>query len=148
MKKLKIVELTTINEMLAQFEVIQHLYPSLSISLYEEHLTVMLPNNYTQIAVFENEKCIAISGCWIGTKLWCGKYLELDNVIVHPDYQQKGIGKLISAHLDEKASKLKCNIMALDAYTNNFKAHRFYYNQGFGPKGFHFVKILNKDGIN
>jgi hypothetical protein len=23
-----------------------------------------------------------------------------------------------------------------------FTAHRFYYNQGYGPKGFHFVKKL------
>ena len=25
-----------------------------------------------------------------------------------------------------------------------FAAHRFYYNQGYGPKGFHFVKILDE----
>jgi GNAT superfamily N-acetyltransferase len=143
-----IKEISDLNEMLNHFEVIQQLYPNMSIQTYETYLQEMIPNNYTQIAVFENNKCIAISGCWIGTKLWCGRYLELDNVIVHPNHQQKGVGKLISKYLDEKAEKLNCNIMALDAYTTNFKAHRFYYNQGFGPKGFHFVKILNKEGIN
>ena len=35
-------------------------------------------------------------------------------------------------------------MIVLDAFTGNFKAHRFYYNQGFSPKGFHFVKILNE----
>lgn len=140
-------ELTTLEEMLPQINVLQHLYPNLTENKYKEMLLDMLPNSYTQIAVFEYEKCIGISGLWFNTKLWCGKYLELDNVIVHPDFQQKGVGKLISNFIEEKAKKLNCTILALDAYTTNFKAHRFYYNQGFGPKGFHFVKILNKDGI-
>jgi hypothetical protein len=26
--------------------------------------------------------------------------------------------------------------------------HRFYYNQGYGPKGFHFVKIINEEGLS
>jgi GNAT superfamily N-acetyltransferase len=72
----------------------------------------------------------------------------LDNVVVLDEYRSHGIGKLMSEYLEEKAKKLNCTILALDAYTYNFGAHKFYYNQGFGPKGFHFVKILNKDGIN
>jgi len=140
-------ELTTLEEMLPHLDVLQHLYPKLTIERYKEMLKDMLPNNYTQIAVYENDKCVAISGCWLGTKLWCGKYLELDNVIVHPEHQMKGIGKLISAYLEEKAKEIGCTILVLDAYTTNFQAHRFYYNQGFGPKGFHFVKVLNKEGI-
>jgi GNAT superfamily N-acetyltransferase len=30
---------------------------------------------------------------WFGIKLWCGKYLEIDNFIVHPEHRKKGIGK-------------------------------------------------------
>lgn len=142
-----IKELTLLEEMLPHLDVLQHLYPKLTLERYQEMLSAMIPNNYSQIAVYENGTCVAISGCWLGTKLWCGKYLELDNVIVHPDHQMKGVGKLISAYLEEKAKKLDCTILVLDAYTTNFQAHRFYYNQGFGPKGFHFVKVLNKEGI-
>jgi hypothetical protein len=36
-------------------------------------------------------------------------------------------------------------MIVLDAF-GNFTAHRFYYNQGYGPKGFHFVKSLMKKG--
>lgn len=142
-----IKELTHLEEMLPHLDVLQHLYPKLTLKRYEEMLSAMIPNNYSQIAVYEGDTCVAISGCWLGTKLWCGKYLELDNVIVHPDHQMKGVGKLISTYLEEKAKKINCTIMVLDAYTSNFQAHRFYYNQGFGPKGFHFVKVLNKEGI-
>ena len=79
--------------------------------------------------------------------MWCGKYLELDNVIVSKEYRSKGVGKILSDFLDKKAHLNNCTILVLDAYTSNFKAHRFYYNQGFSPKGFHFVKIIDKTGI-
>ena len=141
-------ELHTIAEMLPHLSVLQHLYPELNLENYENMLKEMLKNSYGQVAVFEGETCLAISGFWLGTKLWCGKYLELDNVIVHPEHRNKGIGKIISNYLEEKARKMNCTILALDAYTTNFKAHRFYYNQGFGPKGFHFIKVLNKEGLS
>ncbi len=133
--------------MLPHLSVLQELYPDLTVENYRKMLLDMLPNKYAQVAVFEQEKCLAISGYWLGTKLWCGPYLELDNVIVSQSARGTGAGKLIQHYLEEKAQELNCNIMALDAYTNNFKAHRFYYNQGYAPKGFHFVKILNEDGL-
>jgi GNAT superfamily N-acetyltransferase len=144
---MEIRELKTIDEMISHLSVMQELYPTLTEIQYYEMLSEMIPNNYGQIAVFENEKCIGISGYWIGTKLWCGKYLELDNVIVSKEYRSKGVGKILSDFLDNKAHLNNCTIQVLDAYTTNFKAHRFYYNQGFSPKGFHFVKIIDKNGI-
>ena len=144
---MEIRELKTIDEMISQLSVMQELYPSLTEIQYYEMLSEMIPNNYGQIAVFEDEKCVGISGYWIGTKLWCGKYLELDNVIVSKEYRSKGVGKILSDFLDNKAHLNNCTIQVLDAYTTNFKAHRFYYNQGFSPKGFHFVKIIDKTGI-
>jgi GNAT superfamily N-acetyltransferase len=79
--------------------------------------------------------------------LWSGKYLEIDNFIVHPEHRSKGVGKLLTDFVHQKALDLGCNNIVLDAYTNNFQAHRFYYNQGYGPKGFHFVKILDEEGL-
>lgn len=142
-----IIELTTISQMLAQFEVMQQLYPKLTLEKYEVYLSEMIPRNYTQIAVFENEICLGITGCWFSTKLWSGKYLEIDNFIVHSDYRSKGIGKLLTDYVEQKAIDLECTNIVLDAFTSNFSAHRFYYNQGFGPKGFHFVKIINEEGL-
>ncbi len=142
-----IKELDGIEEMMTHIGVMQELYPTLTEVQYHEMLTDMIPNNYGQVAVFDGEKCVGISGYWLGTKLWCGKYLELDNVIVAEEYRSKGVGKIISQYLERKAVLNNCTIQVLDAYTSNFKAHRFYYNQGFGPKGFHFVKVMNKDGI-
>jgi len=144
---MEVRELYTLEDMLALLNVMQFLYPDLTAENYTSMLKDMLPHNYGQIAVFEKDICVGISGYWTGTKLWCGKYIELDNVIVHPDYRSRGIGKILSDYIESKAVSNNCNILVLDAYTHNFGAHRFYYNQGFGPKGFHFVKVLNEDGL-
>lgn len=144
---MEIKELKTKEEMLMHLEVLQALYPNLNADEYDQELTFMLQHNYGQVAVFDDQKCVGISGYWIGNKLWCGKYLEMDNVIVLESHRSKGVGKLMSDYLNQKAQDEQCTMVALDAYTTNFKAHRFYYNQGFAPKGFHFIKVLNADKI-
>lgn len=145
---MKIKELSTIPEMLAQYNIMKHLYTNFTIEKYEAYLTEMVPHNYRQVAVFEKEKCVALTGFWSGIKLWSGKYIEIDNFIVHPEYRSKGYGKAMTDYINKKALESNCTMIVLDAYTGNFTAHRFYYNQGFVPKGFHFLKILNEDGLS
>jgi len=139
--------LTTKKQMQPHLEVLQFLYPSLTAAQYDLELDLMLPQQYGQLAVFDEAKCIAICGFWIGTKLWIGKYLELDNIVVDPAYRSRGVGELIFQTLEQKAKDEDCNMLALDSYTSNFQAHKFFYNQGFGPKGFHFVKLLNEKAV-
>lgn len=145
--KLLIRELATMNEMVNEIEIIHFLYPKLSISQYESYLIEMIPHNYSQIAVYEDGICVGITGCWSATKLWTGKYLEIDNFVVVPSHRSKGIGKLLTDYVEKKALDLNCSSIVLDAFTGNFAAHRFYYNQGYEPKGFHFVKILDENKL-
>lgn len=134
-------------QMLAQLDVLQGLYPSLTMAQYATELDLMLPHNYSQLAVFDQEECIAICGIWIGNKLWVGKYLELDNIVVKEAYRSRGVGDLIFKTLEQKAHQENCNMLSLDSYTSNFKAHKFFYNQGYSPKGFHFIKLLNEKAV-
>lgn len=145
--QLKLIELITIHEMLAQIKVMQHLYPKLTVEKYESYLQEMIPHNYKQVAVFEGEDCIGITGFWTAIKLWTGKYIEIDNFIVHLEHRSKGVGKLMTDYIDAKAQSEGCTAIVLDAFTGNFTAHRFYYNQGYEPRGFHFVKLLNEEGL-
>ena len=133
--------------MLEQIEIIRHLYPNISEEKYKTYLEAMIPHNYTQVAVFEEKKCVGLTGLWYGIKLWSGKYMEIDNFIVHPEHRSRGIGKMLTDYVNQKAIDLNCTMIVLDAYTQNFTAHKFYYNQGYQPRGFHFIKTLNKEGI-
>lgn len=146
--QLDIKELTTIEEMLTNIDLMRFAYPSFTAEKYEGYLREMVPHNYKQVAIFENDVCVAVTGYWKGFKLWCGKYIEIDNFIVHPDHRSKGLGKTLTDYVDAKAKEEECTMVVLDAYTGNYTAHRFYYNQGFVPKGFHFLKIMNEEGLS
>ena len=140
-------ELIDKEEMLKNLSVLQDLYPSLTSSEYSSELDLMLPHNYGQVGVFEGDICLGLSGFWIGTKLWCGKYLELDNIVVSKTQRSQGIGKLLFDFLHKKALENDCTMLSLDSYTTNFNAHKFFYKEGFAPKGFHFINILKDDKV-
>ena len=140
-------ELKGIDEMVDQITVLNELYPDLNQEEYAADLAEMLPHNYGQVAVFEEDECLGISGFWIGRKLWCGKYLELDNIVVCSKHRSKGVGKLIFDYLHNKAKENGCTMIALDSYTTNYKAHKMFYNEGFAPRGFHFINILDDTGV-
>jgi GNAT superfamily N-acetyltransferase len=140
-------ELNGKEEMLKYIDVLQDLYPTITLDEYSADLDQMLPHNYGQVAVFEDDVCLGISGFWIGTKLWCGKYLELDNIVVRKEARSKGVGQVIFDYLTNKAMQENCHMMSLDSYTSNYKAHKFFYNNDFAPKGFHFIRILKENKI-
>lgn len=140
-------ELVDKEEMLSFLPVLNELYPSLTAEEYSRELDEMLPCRYGQVAAFEEDECVAICGFWIGNKLWIGKYMELDNIVVRASHRSQGVGKLMFDFLERKAVEQQCKMLSLDSYTSNFKAHKFFYNEGYAPKGFHFVKLLDKDAI-
>jgi GNAT superfamily N-acetyltransferase len=139
--------LKTKQEMLANYELLLEVYPNLKMEEYDRELDDMIPHNYGQVAVFIDNECVGLTGFWIGTKLWCGKYLELDNVVISSKKRSKGIGKVLFDYMVEIAKNEGCSMLALDSYTSNFKAHKFFYNQGFAPKGFHFINILDMSKV-
>lgn len=141
-------ELTSLEEMLAQMENIKFLYPNMTLEKYKSFLVDMIPKGYKQVIVLEEDTCVGMTGFWFGTKLWTGKYIEIDNFIVHPEHRKKGIGKIISEFIDAKAKELNCTCIVLDAFTGNFPAHRFYYNLGYVPRGFHFIKTIDENGFS
>lgn len=147
MDSLTVREMNGIEEMLQYLSLLNELYPSLTAVAYETELTDMLKHNYGQVGVFDGEECIGISGFWLGNKLWCGKYLELDNIVVSNKHRSRGVGKLLFDFLNQKAIEENCTMLSLDSYTTNYKAHKMFYNEGFAPRGFHFIKILNEDNV-
>jgi ribosomal protein S18 acetylase RimI-like enzyme len=135
--------LTQKAEMLAHLDIVKQLYPDFTVEKYGTLLDEMLKANYQQVIVTKNNKTIALTGVWIGTKLWSGKYIEIDSFVVHEDFRGQKIGDILIEKVHKIAEKEGANQIVLDAFTTNFTAGKFYINHGFQPKGFHFVKILN-----
>jgi ribosomal protein S18 acetylase RimI-like enzyme len=131
------------SEMLAHLDIVKQLYPDFTVEKYGTLLDEMLKANYQQIVAIKNNKTIALTGVWVGTKLWSGKYIEIDSFVVDEDFRGQKIGDILIEEVHKIAKKEAANQIVLDAFTTNFSAGKFYINHGFQPKGFHFVKILN-----
>ena len=137
-----IKEITTHSRMLAQYPLIQQLNPTMEPATYEQLLYQMLPNGYRMVCIFEGEACVGLSGFWISTKLYSGKYLEIDNFVIDAPYRSKQLGKQLLDWLEAEAKHHNCQTVMLDAYATNYSAHKFYYREGFHIKGYHFYKAL------
>ncbi len=131
-----------VDEMKDSIDLIRELTPDLAEPDYHKMLADMVPHNYFQVGVYEGDKLIAVSGYWIATKIYCGKYLEIDNFVVATEYRSKQVGKMLVDWMLEEAKIQGCKASLLDAYVENFKAHKFYYKQGFIARGFHYLKWL------
>jgi len=137
-----IKKLSAVEDMLGSLDLVRELTPDVSAQDYQKMLHEMVPHNYLQVAVYDKGKMIAVSGYWLATKIYCGKYLEIDNFVVDKEYRSKQIGKMLVDWMEDEAKKQGCRTVLLDAYVENFKAHRFYYRQGFIARGFHYIKWL------
>ena len=139
---LRFVKLSTVSEMLPQWPLIVQLTPELSQADYARLLTGMVPHNYHQLVALDEDHTVGVSGYWLGHKLYCGKYLEIDNFVVDKEHRSSGVGGLLLEWLEAEARREGCSLLMLDAYVENFNAHRFYYRHGFHARGFHYLKRL------
>ena len=141
-KQISIIRLNTLEEMADNLFLIQQLTPSLTAKKYLSYLSEMLPHRYFQIAALLDGKTVGVSGYWLATKFYCGRYLEIDNFVVDESCRSKGVGECMIKTLEEIAREHTCDVMMLDAYLQNTRAHTFYERQHFKPKGSHFIKKL------
>ena len=46
--------------------------------------------HYHPVGAFIDGKMVGFAAAWVATKVWCGRYLEIDNIVVHPDHRRRG----------------------------------------------------------
>ncbi|WP_339702374.1 GNAT family N-acetyltransferase [uncultured Marixanthomonas sp.] len=102
----------------------------------------MSQENYECLGIYDSGKLMGICGLWFQTRHYAGKSMELDHVYIDDEYRSKGVGKKLMEYVTRYAAEKECNWVELNTYAHNFASHKFYYNQGFVAKGYHFVKEL------
>jgi ribosomal protein S18 acetylase RimI-like enzyme len=120
------------------------LNPETPLEIIETRLHTLLADHphYDLFGAFSNGKLTGLVGAWIATKIWCGRYLEIDNLVVDPESRSGGVGTMLIKHLEAMAHERDCKIIVLDSYTANKPSHRLYHRLGFEIWGFHFIKPI------
>ena len=120
------------------------LNPDTPPQVLEKRLRALLDEhpNYQLAGACQDGVLIGVCGAWTATKMWCGRYLEIDNLVVDPEHRSSGAGTRLNEHFVEIGRASDCRIIVLDSYTGNHPSHRLYHRLGFEIWGFHFIKPI------
>ena len=141
-----IKELTTDAEFSALYDQIKALNAALTKSDYQARLKPMRAQGYRCVAAYDKESMVGAAGFWIGWRFWCGKYIDIDNVIVSESMRGRHVGKKMMSFVEAIGRAESCDLAVLDTYASNFSSHKFYYKQDYFILGYHMVKSLRVDG--
>ena len=133
----------TNDDILRCFDVIAELRPHLK---REDFLTTVrsMENEGYRLAFIEDEGVVvAAAGYRIGTNLFMGKHLYVDDLVTAARFRSKGYGEKMINWLRCKAIEARCNYLHLDSGTHRGQAHKFYFNQGLTIASYHFSQHLN-----
>lgn len=123
---------------------IKQLNPNRNIDVLKQRFMKMLGNSsYKCFGLYSEGILLGLIGCWTSFRLYTGKHLELDNVIINNQMQSKGYGKIFFDLVEDWAKKNGYDAIGLNTYVANDRSHKFYFNQEYKILGFNFQKLLN-----
>jgi GNAT superfamily N-acetyltransferase len=126
------------------FRLISQLNPELDGPTFRARLRQMLDGDgYRCIAAYRNGAMVGVAGFWVGTALWCGRYIEPDNVVVDKEVRSGGIGGLLMTWIEQEGARLGCAVIKLECYAERQRTRSFYRARGFEELGIVMLKPLD-----
>ena len=113
-----------------------------SDELLQERFEEMLEQNYECFGIFMDEELVGVFGLWFMTRHYAGRSCEADHIYIEEHLRNKGIGKKLFNFIYEYATEKGCETSELNSYVSNYRSHKFYLNEGYVIKGYHFLKKL------
>ncbi len=138
------VSLIPIDQLHVILPLVKMLNPDIDEAVLARRLDEMPGQGYQCAGAYLEGQLVGICGLWIATRFYCGKHLEPDNVVVHPDYRSLGVGQKLMAWVYDHARAQSCQVVELNSYVGSPRAHKFYFKEGFAILGFHFQKRLSE----
>ena len=135
--KFEVLPKTQVNGIVTVLRVLNE---QLSEDVLKERLNEMFDRGFICLGVFDAEKLIGVSGLWILNKIYVGRHIELDDVVILPEYRSKGIGKQMMQWIYQFAKDQGCVASELNCYVTNSAGQKFWANEGYRVIGFHYQK--------
>ncbi len=129
-------------EMPTLYPLIKQLNPTITRRQFGILLDAALGEGYRCFGGFQGKKMVATCGAWVMTRFWCGKFMEVDNVVVDKALRNSGLGKILLDEVEKIAKHEGCQMMLAASYTHNTASHRFYFREKYIIRGFVFTKEI------
>ena len=142
---MEIIEFTKEEEILANYDILRLLYsadkyPHMSREFYSEMIPELMKNGYRQVAVLIDEKIVGVSSFEVITRLYMGRIMRVNDLVILEDYRGRGIGRKLIEYIKEQSIADNCNAMVLDTGIERKDAHKFYEKLGFKIHAHHYIK--------
>ena len=113
-----------------------------SDEILHQRFLEMFDQNYECFGMFFEEELVGVFGLWFMTRHYAGRSCEPDHIYISEEYQGKGFGKQLFRYIYSIAAEKGCETSELNSYVSNYRSHKFYLNEGYEIKGYHFLKKL------
>ncbi|MGI0107535.1 GNAT family N-acetyltransferase [Salinimicrobium sp. WS361] len=107
-----------------------------------QRFSEMFDQNYECFKITHDEQTVGVFGLWFMTRHYAGRSCEPDHIFIKEEYRSKGVGKNLFEFIYKYAAEKGCETSELNSYVQNYRSHKFYLNEGYEIKGYHFLKKL------
>ena len=128
-----VIRLVNPDEQPEALRLLAGLNPEVSPQELERRMAEIIEHHrhYELFGAFDGDALVAVCGAWVATKLWCGRYLEVDNIVTDPEHRGQGAGTQLMEAMEKIAHERNCEILVLDSYASNTASHRLYHRLGY-----------------
>lgn len=107
---------------------------------YPAQIERMIPEGARLAQLVDDGEVRAIALWRVFETTYCGRRLEIEDLVSDEAHRSKGYGKAMLNWLTDKAAALGCPTTTLHSAVHRDRAHRFYFREGFHILGFHFSR--------
>lgn len=145
MKTMVIKELNSNEEILEAFPVMSLLRNHLDKETYLELvIDAQEKDRYKLLALFDNNKLVAVIGFKPMTTLYYGKFVWVCDLVTDNSDRSKGFGEKLLKHVHNWAMEHNYRTVALSSGLQRIDAHRFYEEKmGYDKVSYVFKASLN-----
>lgn len=143
--RMTIRELHGLDEIMTALPLLRQSSPARTEEAFRTRLSAMLAQGgYRCIAAYLDGRMVGVSGFWVGTYLWSGKYIEPDHLFVDPAIRSRGIGARMMAWMEAEGERLGCDVIKIAMILGRERTHEFYARNGYFDDGLLMVKALSR----
>jgi GNAT superfamily N-acetyltransferase len=119
------------------------LYPERGLPRIREEIGRMLAQEgWRMVGIFDGEECVATMLVHVGHRMYCGKFIRMDSMVIDEDRRSAGLGKVLMDWVEKEGRRLNCDLLLLDSFVTNHNGHRFFFREGAQISGYHFTLAL------
>ena len=130
----------------ASFDLMRVLRPHITEPAnYVAQLLRQTAQGYRLLAAWNAGQVVGLAGYRALENLLYGRFIYVDDLVVHPDLQRSGLGARLLDAVRAEAVQHDCAHFVLDTGLHMPLAQRFYFRQGLLAHGMHFTQSLQTE---